>query len=227
MKRLAFSVALCALAACSEAPTVAGPDPGPQFALTPGDPTWNFEGVVGAEQSCGQGNVVQGSITFDDDAPLFDESPDGAWYHSRMSWDVTIGGVREQGSKPCTASGDDCGNVWVKDEYHDTDHNQYVDQLELWWESGAVRVQARSDTPGIDLLDGLEIPAVPPAGGDRAFFFPCPDGSGAAAELTRLEASIPPSPRTKDDCKNGRWATFGFKNQGQCVRFVETGKDSR
>jgi hypothetical protein len=31
----------------------------------------------------------------------------------------------------------------------------------------------------------------------------------------------------KDECKNGDWEALGFKNQGQCVRFVETGKDSR
>ena len=35
------------------------------------------------------------------------------------------------------------------------------------------------------------------------------------------------SPTSKDDCKNGGWKTFGFKNQGQCIRFVNTGKDSR
>ena len=34
-------------------------------------------------------------------------------------------------------------------------------------------------------------------------------------------------PVNKDECKNDGWKAFGFKNQGQCVRFVETGKDSR
>ena len=34
-------------------------------------------------------------------------------------------------------------------------------------------------------------------------------------------------PQTKDDCKKGGWEQYGFKNQGQCVRFIETGKDSR
>lgn len=34
-------------------------------------------------------------------------------------------------------------------------------------------------------------------------------------------------PVTKDDCKKGGWKNFDFKNQGQCVRFVNTGKDSR
>jgi hypothetical protein len=30
-----------------------------------------------------------------------------------------------------------------------------------------------------------------------------------------------------EQCKNNGWETWDFKNQGQCVRFVETGKDSR
>ena len=31
----------------------------------------------------------------------------------------------------------------------------------------------------------------------------------------------------KDQCKSGEWEALGFANQGQCVRYVETGKDSR
>ncbi len=31
----------------------------------------------------------------------------------------------------------------------------------------------------------------------------------------------------KDQCRDGAWEALGFKNLGQCVRFVETGKDSR
>jgi hypothetical protein len=38
---------------------------------------------------------------------------------------------------------------------------------------------------------------------------------------------LPPAPMTKDDCKENGWETYGFKNQGQCVRFVTTGQDSR
>lgn len=34
-------------------------------------------------------------------------------------------------------------------------------------------------------------------------------------------------PQTKDDCQNGGWEAYGFRNQGQCVRLIETGKDSR
>ena len=35
------------------------------------------------------------------------------------------------------------------------------------------------------------------------------------------------NPQTKNECKKGGWESFGFKNQGQCIRFVNTGKDSR
>lgn len=36
-----------------------------------------------------------------------------------------------------------------------------------------------------------------------------------------------PSPVEKGDCKKGGWEDYGFKNQGQCIRYVNTGKDSR
>ncbi len=38
---------------------------------------------------------------------------------------------------------------------------------------------------------------------------------------------VPAQATTKNDCMKGGFAAFGFKNQGQCIRFVETGKDSR
>lgn len=33
----------------------------------------------------------------------------------------------------------------------------------------------------------------------------------------------PPPPTSKDQCKNGGYRQYGFKNQGQCVAFVERG----
>lgn len=35
------------------------------------------------------------------------------------------------------------------------------------------------------------------------------------------------SPENKDNCKNNGWVEYGFRNQGQCVRYVNTGQDSR
>ena len=37
----------------------------------------------------------------------------------------------------------------------------------------------------------------------------------------------PDDPSAKDECKQGGWEEFDFRNQGQCIRFVNTDKDSR
>ena len=44
-------------------------------------------------------------------------------------------------------------------------------------------------------------------------------------DWTRVD--VLPDARTADDCRDGGWADYGFRNQGQCIRFVNTGKDSR
>jgi hypothetical protein len=46
------------------------------------------------------------------------------------------------------------------------------------------------------------------------------------AEIGALFAEIP-DPRNMNDCRDGGWITFGFSNQGQCVRYLASGKDSR
>jgi hypothetical protein len=45
-------------------------------------------------------------------------------------------------------------------------------------------------------------------------------------DWTRFDV-LPNDPHTRAECKNGGWATFGFRNQGQCIRYVNTGRDSR
>lgn len=51
-----------------------------------------------------------------------------------------------------------------------------------------------------------------------------PQGETVDFQLTWTLTS---DPTTVDDCKNGGWADFGFSNQGRCIQFVNTGKDSR
>jgi len=36
-----------------------------------------------------------------------------------------------------------------------------------------------------------------------------------------------PDVQAKADCLDGGWEAYGFANQGQCIRFVNTGQDSR
>jgi hypothetical protein len=44
-------------------------------------------------------------------------------------------------------------------------------------------------------------------------------------DWTRFD--VLPDAQSKADCNDGGWEAYGFANQGQCVRFIETGKDSR
>jgi hypothetical protein len=44
-------------------------------------------------------------------------------------------------------------------------------------------------------------------------------------DWTRFD--VLPDARTKADCKSDGWRDFGFRNQGLCVRFVVTGRDTR
>jgi len=44
---------------------------------------------------------------------------------------------------------------------------------------------------------------------------------GAGAALADTVFSSSDSPTTKEDCKNGGYAKYGFKNQGQCIKAVK------
>lgn len=46
-------------------------------------------------------------------------------------------------------------------------------------------------------------------------------------DWTRFDVGQVADPQNKDECKRGGWQDFGFRNQGQCIRFVTTGNDSR
>lgn len=52
-------------------------------------------------------------------------------------------------------------------------------------------------------------------------------GAEADERFDWTRVDVLPDAQTKDDCKNGGWANYGFANQGQCIRFVNTGHDSR
>ena len=52
------------------------------------------------------------------------------------------------------------------------------------------------------------------------------DGLGNVCDLTP-DGDPDPNPTSIDQCKELGWIDFGFRNQGQCVAFVNTGHDSR
>lgn len=82
-------------------------------------------------------------------------------------------------------------------------------------------------------LDKLAVQDLPQPGTAPSV---CPDSLPAGLQLgqtyTRMFTDLGsvavtdapgPFPTTKDQCKHGGWAQFGFKNQGQCVAFVQRG----
>lgn len=50
---------------------------------------------------------------------------------------------------------------------------------------------------------------------------------GLVMKFLSPEPPKPVDPQSKDECMKGGWTEFEFRNQGQCIRFVETGVDSR
>ncbi len=56
------------------------------------------------------------------------------------------------------------------------------------------------------------------------------DSNGATTYDFERDLPPPPppaAPTTKDQCMKDGWKAYGFKNQGQCIKFIETGRDSR
>jgi hypothetical protein len=82
----------------------------------------------------------------------------------------------------------------------------------------------------VELIDnggnGADIFSSAPTG--RAPSDCSPFTNGLTDTLTNGRATVfdaPPLPTSKDQCKNGGWRNFPqFKNQGDCVSFVENGK---
>ncbi len=60
-----------------------------------------------------------------------------------------------------------------------------------------------------------------------------PQGAGEPAptdpepEEPERDVDNPSGPEARAECMRGGWDDFGFRNQGQCVRYVNTGMDSR
>ncbi len=50
---------------------------------------------------------------------------------------------------------------------------------------------------------------------------------GLIVKFVSPEPLTPVDPVEKEECFKAGWSTFNFKNQGQCVRFIETAEDSR
>ena len=64
-------------------------------------------------------------------------------------------------------------------------------------------------------------------GGNRYSWFTHVDAANGIEIDNHSLYQLVDEPTSMDDCKNGGWEAFGFRNQGQCIRYVNTGQDSR
>jgi hypothetical protein len=223
MKRLCLLATLVALAACSDTPTQAPLDVRPQFATVVGSgATWAFKGHVqhwydgpGWEGAAVQG-TVQFTITGEDILPA---DPCAAQRPARSTFTYTV----QDDATTYTLTGDGTA----------------ISQASCSGGEPFIQIDA---TPGSaywylkvhNPADGEDFPLTPPALGDSLAAFSTWDYNARegfdvlVTELTAVPTNPQPkNPRTKADCMKGGWEKYGFKNQGQCVRYIETGKDSR
>ena len=71
---------------------------------------------------------------------------------------------------------------------------------------------------------------VPSVADDRArapTSSPLWESEDAIAEDSISITVDPDDPSTIHDCRRGGWQEFGFDNQGRCIQYVLTGRDSR
>ncbi len=64
-------------------------------------------------------------------------------------------------------------------------------------------------------------------GGNRYSWFTHVDAENGIEINNHALYQTVDEPTAIEDCKDGGWEAFGFRNQGQCIRYVNTGKDSR
>jgi hypothetical protein len=76
-------------------------------------------------------------------------------------------------------------------------------------------IALQPNSPAVDLVGQEACP--PPATDERGVERP----QGDACDAGAFELEQQAQPETKADCKKGGWRGFGFKNQGQCLKFVQ------
>ena len=90
-----------------------------------------------------------------------------------------------------------------------------------------VAVVEKADDPSVFEmsvnLDGVEVVVLVDA--ESGELLP-PDQQPTDIALGAEEDEVV-DPEERDECKNGAWVDLGFRNQGQCVRFVNTDVDTR
>jgi hypothetical protein len=227
MKRVVGLATLAWLAACSDAPvqpsaSIERVAVQPQLAVIGSSATWQFRSVINYVWPVSDytiGDTVIGSVSFTVAGADSDADDCHGAYPLDLTFTYTVAGVthsksaRGYGSVTASCSG------WSPQIQISINDVQTQTIFEIW--DLFIRNEADTD------VFPLTAPAVDMAydhfrryGRDGG---PVEEMWGFSSHLFELTSG----PVSKDDCKDGGWERFGFRNQGQCVRYVETGKDSR
>jgi hypothetical protein len=98
-------------------------------------------------------------------------------------------------------------------------------------EIGFMLCQVANANPGLrqailDLITNSGIPMLQ-TGCSSALQTAAGGGGGGGGGGGSGDSDNGANPTDADQCRNGGWAEFGFRNQGQCIRYVNTGTDTR
>lgn len=222
MKRKLFLLTLFIPAACSDAP-LEPLDLQPQFATVVGSSaTWAFKGVVTEVfpgSSYALGDTVPGSVTFTVTSEDLDPDPCRGYRQLALSFTYALDGETH------STSGD--GAAYSRASCSVTGPMRIYINLGTGWGSNFEEWDLFLVNP--DDTDDLPLtpPPVDPHYPHTFRRYGNPGDGVLYGFSTELFALTLPDPQTREDCMAGGWEPYGFRNQGQCVRYVETGKDSR
>ena len=102
--------------------------------------------------------------------------------------------------------------------FYDADGSLAVD-LNLFDDNGDLLWSATRNNPA-DEIETI-------VGGNRYAWFTHVDAADGIEIDNHALYQLVDEPTSMDDCKEGNFEAFGFRNQGQCIRYVNTGQDSR
>lgn len=220
MKRVLAGAVLLMLAACADNPTQPTITSKPQFATVPGTgATWYYEGHVWQNygSSVNEGAIIKGTVTFQITGDNYSPDPCLPRWMANVTFKYTVDGapftISHSGEVMTMRS---CLPYMETRALYQINANQYGPP---WLDAAWFEISAP--------LDANDFPLVPPPLNGASHWLQIwdyPTDTGFQVWLDVLRVN---DPQTKAECYKDGWKKFGFKNQGMCVSFIETGKDTR
>ena len=216
---LGIALGVPLLQGCDPGPTQPALDVAPAFSTSSSGTTatWRFSGIFDSAL----GTPFVGSMTFTPDLLIWRED------YGYFEMPDLVGSVVTTATFGCGVGGVAGDGSGGESAYVDCSAGDGGGGFSFWGEHENLRVEVGNEL----LRDPISFLLNPENGGGLntpvSWYLDIP-ALGGRRLVTSLDVTLAQSnPTSKDDCKNGGWEDFGFKNQGQCVRYVETGKDSR